>query len=143
MLCKCITLACNWRLSLIQLLKFALVIFCTYGILLTMIPNMAECINLDCKWMPDSKSEMFIMLATSVIVILIYYNVYDEYRLSTKSDIMVLALIMIMASSLMEIKNVGIYSLVMMPLLYFYAKFSDINYHLLPPNERGDGDDSN
>jgi Ca2+/Na+ antiporter len=103
---------------------------------------MAECANIDCIAMPDSKIDMFIMLATSVVVILVYYNVHDEYSLSTKSDMMVLLLIMIMASAFMGVKNIGIYSMVMFPLLYIYAKFSDINYHLLPPGERGDGDDS-
>lgn len=134
--CKITSNAGNWRLVLIHLLKFIIIIFCSYGALLSAVPAVAAYTGIQYNWMPDSKVDMLILVASATFVILSYFNLYDTYDISLGNDIVVLGLIILISACSMDPMDLGVYTLIMLPMLVLYNHFSDIHRTLLQPQPK-------
>lgn len=134
--CKCITRTCNVRLTLLQVIKFTIVIFSAYGLLLSALPKFASYTGLGYDWMPSGKSDMFWLVAASTLVILVYYNIGSQYQLSIRSDLVIFGITLLLCATTLNTTDLGIYALVMLPLLLMYNQFSDIQRVLLAPKKK-------
>jgi hypothetical protein len=134
--CKITSNSGNWRLSLIHLLKFLIIIFCAYGALLSTIPAIAAYSGITYDWMPDSRADMFILIAAATVVIISYYHLYDTYDLTLRSDLVIFGLILLISACSMDPQDLGIYALVMLPMIIIYNRFSDIHHTLIVPKSQ-------
>jgi hypothetical protein len=86
--------------------------------------------------MPDSRADMFILIAAATVVIISYYHLYDTYDLTLRSDLVIFGLILLISACSMDPQDLGIYALVMLPMIIIYNRFSDIHHTLIVPKSQ-------
>jgi len=121
----------NTRLTLLQLFKFSIALILSHSLLLGVIPWAAENMGLGYLWRPSGISEFVPLLLVIIAITLVYYQLWDEYRVNTRNDLLLLCLIFLAAGLFVD--RIPIYILTMGAIILVYNNISSLHHCMLLP----------